>query len=79
MDTEDLLELKTDLEKTGKEIDQKQGAYNQMMDNLKELGFDSTKEAIKEVDRLEDLIKEKEEELKEDMTKIEEVIEGWDE
>ncbi len=78
MDTEDLLKLKMDLEKVGKEIDQKQGALDQMMNNLKELGFDSTKKAQKEIDRLEDLIKEKEEELEEDMEKIEEVVEGWD-
>ena len=78
MNTEDLLKLKKDLEKIEKEIDQDQGAYNQMLKSLKELGFDNTKDATKEVKRLEELIEEKQHELESDLKIIEEEMEEWD-
>lgn len=78
MNTEDLLKLKKDLEKIEKEIDQDQGAYNQMLKSLKELGFDNTKDATKEVKRLEELIEEKQHELESDLKIIEKEMEEWD-
>ena len=79
MNTEELLKLKTDLEKVGKEIDQNQGAFDQLMKNLKELGFKNAKEAQKEIERLEILIADKEKELEEDMETIEEKMQELDE
>ena len=78
MDVDELVELKKDLEKIGKDIDQDKGAYNQLIESLKEFDFTTVKEAENELKRLFKLIEDKEKEFENNLNAIQKEIDTWE-
>jgi len=71
---QELLSLKEQIERTERTITQNEGALGELLNQLKQLGFNSVEEAESEVEKLQSEIELLENKLAEYTTQLEEIL-----